>query len=118
MQINISVRHGDLAEATLQKIRSKVEKLSRLFDRLTSVDVTIDLEKADNPKIDLHVSAEHKNDFVASYSSGSAGDSYTSGDLFGGIDHAIHKIEQQIRKYKERIQSRYRGAEKPTGEES
>ncbi|HBT77578.1 MAG TPA: ribosome-associated translation inhibitor RaiA [Planctomycetaceae bacterium] len=99
MQIKISVRHGDLSEASQSKIRAKVEKLGRLFERLTSVEVTVDLEKSDLPKIELLVSAEHKNDFVASYS---------SDDMFGCLDQAIHKIEQQIRKYKERIQNHNR----------
>lgn len=99
MQVKISVRHGELAEATRDKIVSKVEKLGRLFDRLIAVEVTVDLEKADVPKVELLVSAEHKNDFVAGYS---------SDDLFGSLDQAIHKIEQQLRKYKERLQSRHR----------
>lgn len=106
MQVNISVRHGDLSDVTQAKIRSKVEKLDRLFDRLTSVDVTVDLEKADTPRIDLVVSAEHKNDFVATY---------TSNDLFGCLDQVIHKVEPQIRKYKERIQSHGR-SDRPSGE--
>jgi putative sigma-54 modulation protein len=120
MQITVSVRHGDMSEATIEKIRSKFEKLNHLFERLTSVDITVDLEKADNPKIDVHVSAEHKSDFVASYTSGvpsTASDLYKTGDLFGNIDHALHKIEQQLRKYKERIQNHHRGSEKSDGEE-
>ncbi len=107
MQINISVRHGDLSDATQEKIRSKVEKLGRLFDRLTSVDVVVDLEKADTPKIEVQVSAEHKNDFVAAYA---------SEDMFGCLDQVIHKLEQQIRKYKERIQTHNR-VERPSGAE-
>ena len=65
MQISISTRHGQLSDASQEKIGSKVEKLARIFDRLTSIDVTIDLEHEDTPSVDLRVAAEHKHDFVA-----------------------------------------------------
>jgi putative sigma-54 modulation protein len=97
VQISISTRHGHLSEASQEKIRGKVEKLSRIFERLTSIEITIDLSHEDTPSVDLRVSAEHKHDFVAT-------DRGTS--LMGSIDTAIHKMEQQIRKYKERIQKR------------
>jgi putative sigma-54 modulation protein len=76
-----------------------VEKLTRLFDRLTAIDVTVDLERRDEPNVDLRVSAEHRSDFVASI---------RSNDLLGSIDLVIHKLEQQLRKYKEKIQDRHR----------
>lgn len=95
MQVQISARHGDLSEATKDKITRKVEKLQRYFERLTSIDVTVDLSKADEPKIEVIASAEHKNDFVAQHQ---------SKDMFGSLDTVVTKLEQQIKKYKERIQ--------------
>jgi putative sigma-54 modulation protein len=91
VQIRISIRHGSLSEETQAKIRAKVEKLTRLFDRLTAIEVTIDLERRDEPNVDLRVSAEHRHDFVASI---------RSNDLLGSIDLVMHKLEQQLRKYK------------------
>ena len=99
MQIRISTRHGNLSEETQSKIRAKVEKLPRLFDRLTAIEVTVDLERRDEPSIDLRVSAEHRHDFLAST---------RSNDLLGSIDLAMHKLEQQLRKHKEKIQDRHR----------
>ena len=104
MQIKISTRHGSISEPTQETIRSKVDKLNRLFERLTAIHVTVDLEKADVPVVDLQVSAEHKHDFQATYS---------SGDLFGSVDQVVHKIEQQLRKYKTKIQDH----NKPSSEE-
>jgi len=97
VQIEISTRHGNLSEQTQDLIRSKVDKLNRVFERLTAIRVTVDLEKADVPVVDLLVSAVHQNDFTASYS---------SGDLFGSVDQVVHKIEQQLRKIKTKIQNR------------
>ncbi len=99
MQVQISTRHGELSAATQEKITKKVEKLQRFFERLTSIVVTVDLTKADEPVIDVVVSAEHKNDFVARDS---------SKDLFGSLDTIIAKLEQQIKKYKEKIQDHNR----------
>jgi putative sigma-54 modulation protein len=101
VQIRISSRHGNLSEETQSKIRSKVEKLTRLFDRLTAIEVMVDLERRDEPSVDLRVSAEHKNDFVASI---------RSNDLLGSVDQVLHKLEQQLRKYKQKIQDRHRGS--------
>ncbi|MCE9553127.1 MAG: HPF/RaiA family ribosome-associated protein [Planctomycetes bacterium] len=58
-----------MSEASQEKIRAKVEKLTRIFDRLTAIVVTVDL---------------------------------------ASVDGAVHKMEQQIRKYKEKIQHRGR----------
>src|ERR1700677_3774467 len=65
VQIKISTRHGHLSDATREKIQAKVEKMGRLFERLTSIEVTVDLEREQSPAVDVQVSAEHKHDFVA-----------------------------------------------------
>jgi len=99
VQIRISTRHGNVSDATQEKITAKVEKLTRIFERLTEITVTVDLERRDAPAIDLRVSAEHKHDFVAAAQ---------SEELMAALDLAIHKVEQQLRKYKEKIQGRHR----------
>ena len=89
MQIKISARHGHLSDETQAKIREKLEKLPRYYDRLSSIDVTVDLEHRDSPDIDLRVSAEHKHDFVAVC---------RSVELMAGVDDVVKKMEQQLRK--------------------
>jgi len=97
MQITISTRHGDVSDATKEKIAQKIEKFQRFFDRLVSVDVTVDLDKADEPNIEVAVRSEKRQDFVASY---------RSNDLFGAVDQVIGKLEQQIKKHKEKLKER------------
>lgn len=99
MQINISARHGQLSDATRGKITAKVEKLARLFERLSAIEVTVDLEHEQTPTVDIKVSAEHKHDFVAAEQSNS---------LMAALDGVIHKLEQQLRKYKEKVQDHHR----------
>lgn len=100
MQVRISTRHGELSAATQEKIQQKVEKLHRYFERLMSIEVTVDLEKDDEPNIEIVASAEHKRDFVANHQ---------SKDMFGSVDKVISKLEQQIKKYKEKLQDHNRG---------
>ncbi|MBP3530812.1 MAG: ribosome-associated translation inhibitor RaiA [Thermoguttaceae bacterium] len=94
MQIQVQARHGSLADATRQKIADKVEKLGRFIERVSSIDVMVDLEKADQPVVEVVVATELKKDFRADYS---------SGDLWGCLDQTIDKIEQQMRKFKEKM---------------
>ncbi|HVA46396.1 MAG TPA: ribosome-associated translation inhibitor RaiA [Pirellulales bacterium] len=99
MQIRISTRHGRLSEATQAKISAKLERLPRLFERLTAIELTVDLEQKTAPAVDLRVSAEHKHDFVATEQ---------AEELMASVDGCLHKVEQQLRKYKQRIQDHHK----------
>ncbi len=107
MQIQISTRHGQLSEASQQRITAKAEKLLRIFDRLAAIEVIIDLTDETTPRVDLKVSAEHKHDFVAHDQ---------SDNLMGSVDAVVHRLEQQLRKYKEKVQERHRNTEPRRGE--
>ncbi len=95
MHITISTRHGQLGDTTREKITAKVEKLARFYERLASAQVTVDLDNEETPLVELLVSAEPKHDFVASARSES---------LLASLDNVVHKVEQQIKKYKEKLQ--------------
>lgn len=101
MQIKISTRHGHVSEETQAKITTKVERLTRFFDRISAVEVTIDLEHREAPSVDLRVSAKHKHDLVATDH---------SDNLMASIDNVVEKMEQQLRKYKQKVQDRHRGS--------
>ena len=100
MQIKISARHGHLSDETQAKITEKLEKLPRYFDRLSAIDVTVDLEHREAPNVDLRVSAEHKHDFVAECH---------SVELMAALDDVVEKMEHQLKKYKTKVQDRHRG---------
>ena len=71
-------------------------------ERVTAINVTVTFENG-GVRVEILVDAEHKHNFVAN----DAGD-----DIIPTFDLAMHKMEQQIKKYKERIQDHRRG-EKP-----
>jgi putative sigma-54 modulation protein len=102
VQINITTRHGNLTDATREKLTAKAEKLLKYFDRLSAIEVIVDLKSADDPLISINVSAEHKHDFTAN--------AQVDG-LWPSVDAVIQKLEQQLRKYKEKVQERHRNHE-------
>lgn len=93
MQVKISARHGHLNADTQAKVTEKAEKLRRLFDRITAIEVTADLEHRETPEVEVRVSVEHTDDFVATAKSTT---------VMAALDEVIHKVEQQLRKHKER----------------
>lgn len=99
MQVKISARHGHLSEAAQRGIEEKANKLLHYFERLTMIEITVDLADDLHKSVEILVSAEHKHDFVARE---------TAEELHAAVDMAIHKIERQITKYKEKIQDHRR----------
>jgi putative sigma-54 modulation protein len=98
VQIKISARHGHLSDATQQFIRDKADKLHHFFDRLTMIEVTVDL-KEDEKLVEFVLSAEHKHKFVASE---------RNKDVLAAVDLVMSKLEGQLRRYKEKIQDHRR----------
>ncbi len=99
MQINISARHGHLSTQTQALVAEKVEKVKKFLDRITSIVVTCDLEHRDAPEAEIRVTAEHAGEFVATA---------RADNLLAALDSAIHKVEQQLKKHKEKLTD-YRG---------
>lgn len=93
MQINISARHGHLSAGTQEKITEKVEKLKRFNERMTSIQVTVDLEHRESPNVEIRVTAEHSEECVASADGDNA---------LAALDVAVHRVEAQLRKHRER----------------
>ncbi|MBP90794.1 MAG: ribosomal subunit interface protein [Planctomycetaceae bacterium] len=102
MQVNISARHGHLSPATQERVTEKVDKLRRFFDRITAIDVTVDLDHRETPAVEVRVSAEHTDGFVAT----------DTGELMAALDGTIRKLEQQLKKHKEKIQEGHRQAKR------
>ena len=99
MQIQVTSRHGTVSDGVRQRLVQKSEKLLTFFERVTAIHVTVDFQNSHLTKVEILVNAEHKHDFVA-YDEGE--------DVIATFDSAYSKMEQQIRKYKERIQDHRR----------
>ena len=99
MQIKLAVRHGQLSDTHQQQIREKAEKLLHFFNRITMIEVTVDLQDPVNKSVEFLVKSEHKHDFVAREQ---------HAELLAACELAYDKVIHQIHRYKEKIQDHRR----------
>jgi putative sigma-54 modulation protein len=98
VQVAITCKHGQLSANQQEYMTRKSEKLLTYFERVTAINVTVTFDNG-RVRAEILVDAEHKHNFVAS----DVGD-----ELIPTFDVTLHKMEQQIKKYKEKIQDHRR----------
>jgi putative sigma-54 modulation protein len=94
VQIEIATRHGNMTPGQSQYLHDKAEKLSKYFERLMAVEVAVDHGKH-SWQVEIRASAEHKHDFFAS-------EEGPTPEV--AMDCCVHKVEEQLRRYKEKVQ--------------
>ncbi len=101
MQVTISARHGHLGDDIQQQLKEKGEKLLHFFNRLTMIEVTVDLHKERDGKLKVEIiaTAEHKQEFVGRDE---------DVDVLHAFNRAAAHVKQQITHYKEKIQDHRR----------
>ena len=92
MSIRITGRTGDVTTAMKAKAAAKVEKFSRFYDRITWVDVVLDVDQ-DRNCVDMSAGLNQGQTVVGKAE---------SDDMYTAIDLAIDKMTRQLRKHKER----------------
>lgn len=98
MQISISTRHGSLTSEMNEYLEKKTSKLLKIFDRIESIEATVDWV-SDRAHIELLVNAEHKHDMIVNEESDS---------FHGAVDMVVHRMEEKLRRYKEKLQGQRR----------
>ncbi len=93
MQVSVSARHGSLQPGDQSLIEEKVGNVRRLYDRINAIEVTVDLKHLDKPLVEVKVSIEHADACVASAD---------STNVIAALDAVIPKVEQQIRRLKDK----------------
>ncbi len=94
MQIEFIGHQVEITDALKSFTEEKIGKLSRHFDRITSIHVTFNIEKINQiveatvlvPKSELHASAIAENMYTA-------------------VDVLIDKLDRQLIKYKEKVEN-------------
>jgi putative sigma-54 modulation protein len=117
VQVAITCRHGSVPDDVRDYITRKSEKLLQYFERVTAITVTVIFETErikERIRVEVLLDAEHKHNFVAI----DEGE-----DVPSTFDRALTKMEQQLKKYKAKIQDHRRdlrnnraGEERPTAE--
>lgn len=92
MLFTITGKHFDVTDEIKAHAQEKTEKLPRYFDGISQVEVIVDGNGSD-PGVEVIARGEHGLFFVASES----GD-----DVMTCIDLAVHKLEGQLRRKKDK----------------
>ncbi|QJQ96442.1 MULTISPECIES: ribosome-associated translation inhibitor RaiA [Halomonadaceae] len=98
MQVNIAGHHVELTDALRAYINEKLARLERHYDNITSVQVTLSIERERQQAAstlhaagaDIHADAE-------------------DGDMYAAIDALADKLDRQLVKHKEKAQARAQG---------
>ncbi len=96
MQVRVTGRHMGVGESLKQYCEEKAGKLVHFFDKIQSIDVVID-GKAGSHAAEIIVHTDHHTPFVAHEQ---------HSDAFAAIDLTLDKIEEQLRRHKERLRNR------------
>lgn len=99
MLVNITGHHVDLTAALRAYVNEKLTRLERHYDNITTVQVTLSIEKERQQAAcilhaagaDLHAVAQ-------------------DGDMYAAIDALADKLDRQLVKHKEKAQARAQGA--------
>jgi len=93
MQIHFTGHHIEVTDALRDFTRSKLEKLLRHYDKITSISVTFGVEKLQHiAEANMHLAGKE----IHAKSS--------SEDMYAAIDGLIDKLDRQLLKHKQRIQ--------------
>lgn len=99
MQVNVTGHHVELTESLRDYVHEKLARLERHYDNITTVQVTLSIEKERQQAActlhaagaDIHADAQDV-------------------DMYAAIDALADKLDRQLVKHKEKAQARAQGA--------
>ena len=93
MLITMTGKHVEITDAIRAHAEEKAAKLPRYYDSISQIEIIVEGNEGGRQSVEVIVHAEHSDLMIAK----EAGmDTYTC------IDVAIHKMERQLRKAKEK----------------
>lgn len=98
MQITVSGHHVKITDALKERVNSKLQRLSRHYDRIDQVHVVLNVEGS-RQKAEATMHMKGMDLFADA----------VDADLYTAIDTLTAKLDRQIIKYKEKLTSRMHG---------
>ena len=92
MNLNITGRHVEVTPAIRDYLSSKLDRVIRHFDNVTSVAVILSVEKL-KQKAEVTMHVRGKDIFVES----------EDADMYAAIDSMADKLDRQVQKYKQKM---------------
>ena len=93
MIFNITGKHIEITDAIKSHVMNKTEKLPKYYDSINQIEVIIDGGEGGNTSVEVIARAEHSKVFIGKE---------LSADVLTAIDSAVHKLERQLHKHKEK----------------
>lgn len=93
MVVTITGKHIEITDAIRAHVDEKVEKLPRYYDSISQIEVVIEGNEGGGQCVEILVHADHNDLLIAKE---------TGMDTYACIDVAVHKMERQLRKAKEK----------------
>lgn len=91
MQTTISGQHMDITPALKDYVKSKMERIERHFDNVSSSNVVLHVEKT-----------RHYAEATVATKGATLHANAQAGDMYAAIDAVIDKLDNQVRKQKEK----------------
>lgn len=92
MDFKITGKHITITEAMRAYAEEKTSRLPRFYNTVSLVEVVVDGDQtAGKISVEIIARGEHSNVFVATEA---------AEDAYKGIDAAVHKLEEQLRRKK------------------
>jgi putative sigma-54 modulation protein len=89
----ITGKHVEITDALRAHAKDKTSKLPRFYNSINQVEVVIDGNDGGKIGVEIIARGEHSNVFVVTES---------GEDAYACIDLAVHKLERQLRRKKEK----------------
>jgi putative sigma-54 modulation protein len=87
----------DVTAALKSYAEQKAGKLTKYYDLIQEIEVVFEGGKHDDSSVEMIVSAEHRNMFIAHS---------PLGDAYAGIDQCVDKLERQLTEHKKKFRNR------------
>ena len=97
MQITLTGHHVEVTSALKDYVHSKLKRLERHFDHVTTANVVLTVEKV-----------KHKAEATVHISGGQLFADAAHEDMYASIDALVDKLDRQIKRHKEKLTDRHR----------
>jgi len=94
MRINITARHFELTKVLEEHIRDRMWTLKKYFESIINAHVILSVEKY-----------RHTAEITLKVSGLTLASKEESENMYTSIDHAVDKLERQVKRYKQKLQN-------------
>lgn len=94
--VTVTGRHVHITDGMKQHAIDRISRLEKIGNRIIDVHVTMDIQKLDNH---VEILMKYGHTVIRSHAS--------TTDMYVSIDKAVDRLEQQLKRYKSRLQEHY-----------